>query len=60
MFRPCELTALVGRYHAGFAVGAAVALTAAVIGVSLLRTGQAPALEQHEPAPRLRRSSQEA
>jgi MFS family permease len=55
-----ELAALVGGYHVAFAVGAAFALTAAVIGVSLLRVGQAPVLEQHEPAPWLRQSSQEA
>jgi hypothetical protein len=44
------LTALTGGYHAAFLLGAIFALTAAVLGGALLRTGTAPAHEEAEPS----------
>ncbi len=45
-----ELAALVGGYHLAFIVGAAFAAVAAVVGVTLLRPGQQPAMEESEVA----------
>jgi EmrB/QacA subfamily drug resistance transporter len=45
-----DLSALVGGYHLAFLVGAAFALTAAGVGVTFLRTGQALAMGGHESA----------